>query len=185
MFAFAIYVQCNRNEPEQLFIARDSEGKKPFYYTKTSNGFEFGSELKAINHSKIDYQALNHYLALGYVPFDFCIARDCKKLLPGFVGTYDLLSKNLKLWKYWDLPESAPFNEISGDELAEQSWELLKDSIRLRLRSDVPLGLFLSGGHDSSLITAATSEVSSQPIKTFTISTSGSNLDESAYAINC
>lgn len=183
MFAFAIYDAGSGTRPERLFVARDRVGKKPFYYRHAGSEFEFASELKAITISEgIDLQALNHYLALGYVPFDLCIAKGVKKLLPAHVGIFEFATWTFKTWRYWRLPESAPTEDAIGDQLAEESWDFLKDAVRLRLRSDVPVGVFLSGGLDSSLVTAAAADVFAQPIKTFTISVPESTLDESAYA---
>jgi len=183
MFAFAIYDAGDNSTSQRLFVARDRAGKKPFYYRHSGGEFEFASELKAISqYDGIDLQALNHYLSLGYVPFNLCIASGVKKLLPGHVGVFDVSNGKFKTWRYWSLPENLPVSDTDGDQLAEESWELLKDSVRLRLRCDVPVGVFLSGGLDSSLVTAAAADVSEQPIKTFTVSVPGSKLDESAYA---
>jgi asparagine synthase (glutamine-hydrolysing) len=183
MFAFAIYDAGDSSNREQLFVARDRAGKKPFYYRHAGVEFEFASELKAVTTTEgIDLQALNHYLALGYIPYDLCIAKGVKKLPPAHAGMFEFTTGTFKTWRYWSLPEYTPTEGVSGEQFAEESWELLKDSVRLRLRSDVPIGVFLSGGLDSSLVTAAASEVSEQPIKTFTIAMPGSKLDESKYA---
>ena len=183
MFAFAIYDAGNGSTQELLFVARDRVGKKPFYYHHSGREFEFASELKAIsNKDGIDLQALNYYLALGYIPFDRCIVKGVKKLLPAHAGVFEVATGAFRTWRYWNLPENAPAEGVKGEQLAEESWELLKDSVRLRLRSDVPVGVFLSGGLDSSLVTAAAVAVSAQPIKTFTIAVPGSKLDESEYA---
>jgi len=99
-------------------------------------------------------------------------------------GVFDHERGDFRTWRYWQLPEPMTDSPrpISGEELAEQAWSLLIDSVRLRLRSDVPSGVFLSGGLDSSLVTAAAAQVSSQPIKTFTIGVPGSPLDETHHA---
>ena len=183
MFAFAIYDQGDNDSPERLFVARDRAGKKPFYYRLDGSTFEFASELKAIKpNAGINPQALNHYLALGYVPFDLCIAEGVQKLLPGHVGVYECQTGAFTTRRYWGLPPNRPKDAVTGEQLASESWDLLKDSVWLRLRSDVPTGVFLSGGLDSSLIVAAAAEVSDSPIKTFTIAVPGSVLDESSHA---
>ncbi len=185
MWAFAIWDRRRGGGHEQLFVARDRAGEKPFYYRCQSGRFEFASELKGLRtHGEIDLQALNHYLALGYVPGDLCLAAGVRKLPPAHAGVFDLQRGDFRQWRYWQLPPPTRDNVagISGDELAEQAWSLLTDSVRLRLRSDVPTGVFLSGGLDSSLVTAAAAQVSSQPIKTFTIGLPGSALDETAHA---
>jgi asparagine synthase (glutamine-hydrolysing) len=190
MWAFAIWDRRRGGGREQLFVARDRVGEKPFYYRCESRRFEFASELKGLRtglHTggAIDLQALNHYLALGYVPGDLCIVAGVHKLPPAHAGLFDLETGHFRSWRYWQLP-TPPSDEageqVKGEDLAEQAWSLLTDSVRLRLRSDVPTGVFLSGGLDSSLVTAAAAQVSSQPIKTFTIGIPGSPLDETAHA---
>jgi asparagine synthase (glutamine-hydrolysing) len=185
MWAFAIYDQRRGSGREKLFVARDRAGEKPFYYRYNLNRFELASELKGIYPaSKIDLNALNHYLALGYIPGDLCIASGVKKLPPAHAGIYDFENGKFRKWRYWELPShnNRSANSFSIEELAEQSWNLLNDSVKLRLRSDVPTGIFLSGGLDSSLITAAAAKTSSQRLKTFTISIPNSLLDESKHA---
>jgi asparagine synthase (glutamine-hydrolysing) len=185
MWAFAIYDERRGSGNEKLFVARDRSGEKPFYYRAKLGFFEFASELKGLRSiGEIDLNALNHYLALGYVPGDLCIANGVKKLPPAHAGIFDFKKGEFKKWRYWQLPVSNDQNikDFTIEDLAEQSWNLLTKSVNLRLRSDVPIGVFLSGGLDSSLITAATAKVSNYPVKTFTVSIPGSELDESKYA---
>lgn len=185
MWAFAIWDRRRGSGGERLFFARDRAGEKPFYYRHRRARFEFASELKGLRtDGQIDLQALNHYLALGYVPGELCIAAGVHKLPPAHAGIFDLARDELQLWRYWTLPELGPDSatRFDGEALAEQSWSLLQDSVRLRLRSDVPTGVFLSGGLDSSLITAAAASVSSGPIQTFTVGVPGSALDETRHA---
>ena len=185
MWAFAIYDERRGSGNEKLFVARDRSGEKPFYYRAKRGFFEFASELKGLrSRGEINLNALNHYLALGYVPRDLCIANGIKKLPPAHAGIFDFKKGEFKKWRYWQLPVSNDQNvkDFTIEELAEQSWNLLTQSVNLRLRSDVPIGVFLSGGLDSSLVTAATAKVSNSPVKTFTVSIPGSELDESKYA---
>ena len=185
MFAFAIWDKRRGVGREQLFVARDRAGEKPFYYYREGKKFGFASELKGIRtNGKFDFQGLNHYLALGYVPSELCIAEGVKKLPPASAGLLNMQDGRFKTWRYWSLPENQtrPNEDVDGEELAEQAWSLLLESTRLRLRSDVPTGVFLSGGLDSSLVTAAASQVSDTPIKTFTIGLPGTPIDESRYA---
>jgi len=185
MFAFAIWDKSRGAGREQLFVARDRAGEKPFYYCSEGSRFEFASELKGLRtRGSIDFQGLNHYLALGYVPGDLCIAEGVKKLPPASAGILNMQDGLFKTWQYWFLPENETRvnQSVDGDELAEQAWSLLLESTRLRLRSDVPTGVFLSGGLDSSLVTAAATQVSDTPVKTFTIGVPGSPIDESRYA---
>ncbi len=183
MFVFAIFEKKRDNHPSKLFLARDRVGKKPLYYLHDNKGFWFGSELKAFGKGhKIDLLSLNYYLALGYIPHDHCIVKGFQKLQPAHAAELNLSDNTLRTWKYWSLPMNLPDNEASGEELADHSLSILEDSVRLRLRSDVPVGIFLSGGLDSSMVTAMAARVSSKPVKTFTITLPGSPLDESRHA---
>jgi asparagine synthase (glutamine-hydrolysing) len=183
MFAFAIYDQGSDHASPLIFFARDRSGEKPFYYSLDSGQFSFASELKAIKHSdKVNLSALNFYLSLGYIPGDLCIFEGVKKLPPAHCGTFLIDTGEISIRRYWELPIGCSSFSGSGEELAEESGALLEDSVRLRLIADVPVGVLLSGGLDSSLITAAAAHISSRPIETFTISIPGSKLDESGYA---
>lgn len=185
MWALAIWDRRRGAGRERLFVARDRAGEKPFYYRWQSGRFEFASELKGLRtNAEIDLQALNHYLALGYVPGDLCLAAGVRKLPPAHAGVFDLERGDFQTWCYWQLPAPTrdSSGQVSGEDLADRAWSLLTDSVRLRMRSDVPTGVFLSGGLDSSLVTAAAAQVSSQPIKTFTIGVPGSALDETTHA---
>jgi asparagine synthase (glutamine-hydrolysing) len=185
MFAFAILDKRNGLGREQLFVARDRAGEKPLYYRLSRKKFEFASELKGLRHSqRFDLNGLNHYLALGYVPGDLCISEGVQKLPPAVAGVFDIREGKFRTWKYWSLPkqERQSSERIDGEELAEEAWSLLLESTKLRLRSDVPTGVFLSGGLDSSLVTAAAAQVSNDAVKTFTIGVPGSPLDETKHA---
>lgn len=183
MFSFAIFDSSNK-EDEKLFIARDRVGEKPFYYKKTDNFFEFSSELKGIsNQESIDIYSINYFLSYGYIPGSRCITKNVNKLPPAHAGVYSLNSKQLNIWKYWQLPKFAEDYKYSSlEELSSEVWKLLIDSVKLRLRSDVPIGVFLSGGLDSSLITAAAASNSQNKIKTFSATIKGSLIDESKYS---
>ena len=182
MFAFAIW---NKRD-ESLFIARDRVGKKPLFYALTEKGnFVFGSELKVLQtHGEIsnefDYAAFDSYLTFGYVPEEFCIFRDVRKLAPAHFLTF----KNGKITteKYWDFRYEKPLEIKSEDEYAEQLRELIKESVKIRLISEVPLGAFLSGGVDSSCIVGMMSEISDKPVKTFSIGFNEDSFDELKYA---
>ena len=182
MFAFAIW---NKRD-ESLFIARDRVGKKPLFYSLTEQGtFVFGSELKVLQthgeiSTEIDYSALDSYLTFGYVPEEFCIFRDVRKLAPG----HFLIFKDgkIKTEKYWDFRYSKVENLKSEDEYAEKLRELIKESVKIRLISEVPLGAFLSGGVDSSTIVGMMSQISETPVKTFSIGFNEDSFDELKYA---
>ncbi len=183
MFAFAIYDQGTASEPKRLFLARDRVGKKPLYYRHAATSFSFASELKALDTSAgIDPQALNYYLALGYIPGELCIAKGIAKLAPAHAAEYFPDSGEFDIWRYWSLPAYAPDNRLDIEALVDETEQLLHDAVRLRLRSDVPVGILLSGGLDSSLVAACAAHASTAPVDTFTIAFPGTRYDESAYA---
>jgi asparagine synthase (glutamine-hydrolysing) len=183
MFAFAMYDQGTSTNPRRLFLARDRAGKKPFYYSHARGRFEFASELKALaSRAGFSLCALNFYLALGYVPDELCIRSGVFKLPPAHAGYFDFEGGKLTTWRYWTLPKKTATNDADGESLAARAGELLLDAVRLRLRSDVPVGVFLSGGLDSSLVAAAAQRVSGTCIKTFTVAFPRTSHDESQYA---
>jgi asparagine synthase (glutamine-hydrolysing) len=182
MFAFALF-----DAPAgQLFLARDRVGKKPLYYAWSGSRFLFASEPKALLQDPaisrdIDLRALNFYLAYGFIPDDLSIFRNIRKLPPAHAMTVELATGRICRWCYWHLPSSVPEPGNEEDLLAELEC-LLEDAVRLRMRSDVPLGVFLSGGLDSSLIVALVSRMASQPVETFTIGFDETEQDERSYA---
>ena len=192
MFALALY-DLDRG---RLFLARDRAGEKPLFYRHRPGRFAFASELKALMADpelsrSIEPSALRQYLAFGYVTGDACILRGVRKLPQGCAMTYDLRRDAVSVWPYWTLPEPAPARrhesrgqEARADEaLVDELERLLLDSVRMRLVADVPVGIMLSGGLDSSLVTAMAARVSSTPVRTFTISFTGHGaLDESPHA---
>lgn len=183
MFAFAICDQGTPSIPPSLFFARDRAGEKPFYYSHTPSDFYFSSELKALNHTgQINIQALNYYLALGYVPGDMCLFTGVCKLPPAHCGHLNLNTGELSTRCYWALPANRPTSNVNGSVLANEAGSLIEDSVRLRLVADVSVGVLLSGGLDSSLVVAAAARVSSGPVDTFTITLPGSSLDEAHHA---
>ena len=170
MFAFAIW-----DEPrKRLFIARDRVGKKPLYYADYRGRFAFGSELKCLLTdpdfpTEIDSEAVALYLRYGYVPAPWSIFRAARKLQAGHYALFE--NGRLRVEKYWDpVPFALGPRYDRGVDVAQAELEdLLRDSVAGRMISDVPLGAFLSGGIDSSLVVALMQEQSSRPIKTFTI----------------
>ena len=180
MFAFAIY----DFKQEKLFIARDRMGKKPLYYSIVNNTFVFASELKAIlQHPLTDRQlnidVLNQYLTFDYVPSPGSIFKNIQKLEPA----HYLIFKNGKIEtkkEYWSVNfDVKPANLKSTINRFD---ELLNNAVSKRLMSDVPLGVFLSGGLDSSTIAYYAQKNSAQKIKTFSIGFSEKSYDESDYA---
>ena len=182
MFAYVIYDK-NKNI---LTGARDRLGKKPFYYWFTNEGFEFASQIKVIkygNDMQIDELARKFYVLQGYIPDPYCIFKGVKKLRAGEHFVYHLDSRELKINNYWNIFDNtcgftAP---KSFDEAKETVKDLLFDSVRMRLRADVPVGIFLSGGIDSSLTSAIVSKINKN-ICAYTIGFDNSRYDESKYA---
>jgi asparagine synthase (glutamine-hydrolysing) len=184
MFAFAIY-DIGR---DLLFAARDRAGEKPLFYWHAGNSLVFASELKAIMqhpgfNRRLDLEAMNFYLTYGYVPWDMCILQGVRKLPQGHCLRYERKNNRLSTRAYWSLP--APHNGTGPEtkQLVHTLKELLTDAVRRQLVADVPVGILLSGGIDSSLITAIASQVSPKPVKTFTISFPGHAChDEAPFA---
>jgi asparagine synthase (glutamine-hydrolysing) len=166
MFAFAIWDAREKS----LFLARDRVGKKPLLYSHQSNGdLIFGSEFRALlRHPdisrEVDYEAIDSYLSYLCVPAPQTAFRQIRKLEPG----HWLHWKNgeIETKRYW-LPDFSKKIKISQEEAEEETLRILRESVRLRMISEVPLGAFLSGGVDSSVVVALMAEESSQPVKTF------------------
>jgi asparagine synthase (glutamine-hydrolysing) len=183
MFAFALFDQPQR----RLFLARDRAGEKPLYYRHSTRRLAFASELKALLAEPdcsrtLDRDGFDAYLAFGYVPHDQCILHGIRKLPQGHALVYDLANDSLRTWQYWSLPARAATTYADDEALVEQLESTLLDSVRLRLIADVPVGVMLSGGIDSSLVTAMAARVSGR-VKTFTISFPGhGGYDESRHA---
>lgn len=169
MFAFALYDR----DRDHVFLARDRVGEKPFFYHHSGDRLLFASELKALMAEpglprRLDLSALDQYLAYGYVSGESCILQRVQKLGAGQAMVYELEADRLRRWRYWEVPEPRPAG-LSDRELLDQLEDMLLDSVRLRLEADVPVGILLSGGIDSSLVTAMAARVSSKPVRTFTV----------------
>jgi len=186
MFAFCI-VEFENNRPIKSFLARDRVGEKPLYYTQNSYNFVFASEIKVFKNiikTKLNPDALNHYLGVGYLPPDLSILDGVEKLKPGHFINICHVKNKLTIQKWWDIPNIVyPQTNSFSDTLCIID-ELIKDSIKLRLRADVPLGILLSGGLDSSLIAYYTSLITTQGFNTYTIEVPGLKMDESVRAAN-
>jgi asparagine synthase (glutamine-hydrolysing) len=186
MFALALHDAGT----QRVVFARDRAGEKPLFYSHQNGTLLFASELKALMahpsfRAEVDPRALNAYLAYGYVTGSMCILRNVRKLPQGHAMTYDLRNDRVEVWPYWRLP-APPSNGhlgVADDALLDELEALLEDSVRMRLIADVPVGVMLSGGVDSSLVTAMAARVSSRPVKTFTISFPGHGAyDEAPHA---
>ena len=188
MFVFAVW----DNTKKQIWLCRDRIGIKPLVYCWDGRRFSFASEIKALLKDpgiikEIDYEALQLYLAFSYIPAPYTIFKGIRKLPPG----HSLLLTNGKvsIKSYWDLTAKTD-NFYTGYDAKnqirnykQQIYETLSDSVRVRMIADVPLGAFLSGGIDSSIIVALMSRHAAQPVKTFSIGFEGNSLfDETRYA---
>lgn len=180
MFAYALW----DSEKEQLFLVRDRLGIKPLFYTQIEGGIAFASELKSLLalpsvNREIAPDKINDYLALGYVPGPQTIFKHIKVLLPG----HWLLWRDRKLiiTRYWHADKQMPLWRDSLDNLAAELDHHLHQTIQRHLIADVPVGAFLSGGVDSSLVAAIASHYTEEPLHTYTIGFSGGG-DERRFA---
>ena len=180
MFAIAIWDRRRR----RLILARDRLGKKPIYWRLTDGRLTYGSELKALlahddSRREVDGASLALYLQYQYVPAPRSILVGTQKLPPASVLTWD--GEEPVIRRYWN-PVYHPKSTRSEAENLERCEELIREAVRLRLRSDVPVGVFLSGGMDSSVVTAMMAGLSDRPVRTFSIGFDDPAFDELPYA---
>lgn len=184
MYAFAIYDASGRS----MILARDRVGKKPLYYAMDSDGsLVFASEIKAllksgrVDREEIDTQSLVEFWTYGYTTGTRTIYKQIERLLPGHYAIWK--DGKLLVKEYWDAPFGIdPFENRTIDDLSEELEALLCDAIRQRMVADVPVGLFLSGGIDSSLVAALTARSVGRDVNTYTIGFSRDAYDESSQA---
>ena len=176
---------------QRLWLARDRLGKKPLVYYWDGKRFLFASEIKALLRDpevprEIDFNALDLYLTLNYIPAPWTIFKNIRKLLPGHSLLFE--KGDLSVQSFWDIPANhsglpSPSESVPREECKERLRQLLEASVRRRLIADVPLGAFLSGGIDSSIIVALMARHSSRPVKTFSIGYEDlPSFDETRYA---
>lgn len=183
MFAFAI-LDLQRKE---LFLARDRSGEKPLYFIHSEKHFLFASEIKALFefssfNKKINFNSLEYALMFGYVPSGTSIFKDVCKLLPGDSATYYIESDKLKRQQYWRMNQCPQVQCDNEDEWVNKCEQLLEKSVKQQLFADVPIGILLSGGIDSSLVTALAAR-SSNNLNTFTVTFPGEGkFDETKHA---
>jgi len=169
MFVFALYDPRN----EVLFLARDRAGEKPLFLYQSEEELRFGSELKALLSDtalprQLDQESMDVYLTMGYIPGDKCILKGFAKLMAAHAMIFDISSGKSRTWRYWQLPESPEKTSYTAGK-EELLWELnnlLGDSVKRQLVADVPVGVLLSGGLDSSIITSYAVQASPR-VKTF------------------
>jgi asparagine synthase (glutamine-hydrolysing) len=183
MFAFCIWDSSRR----KMLLARDRFGKKPLYYAQTQDGFYFASELKCLRQAGVpmdlDTEALRLYFQFGYIADPYSPFRAIRKLMPG-CWIECSADGTVREGRYWRLP---PFSEENQNDLSEAQTcaklrELFDEAVRIRMMADVPLGAFLSGGIDSSLVVASMALQSSEPVKTFSIGFEEASYNELNYA---
>lgn len=182
MFALAIWDKREK----RLFLARDRIGKKPLCYAQKDGALVFGSELRCLFAlapelpREVRPEAVDQFLSLQYIPSPGTIYRDAFKLPPGHWLTWQ--AGRTKIERYWDLPLGAKPVTTDFEEAKRLIVDKLRESVRLRMISDVPLGAFLSGGVDSSIIVALMAEQSSRPVKTFSIGFQEERFSELPFA---
>jgi asparagine synthase (glutamine-hydrolysing) len=184
MFVFGLWDQPNR----RFFLARDRVGKKPIFYTHCRGSLLFASELQGLLANKdlpreMDRSAIDAYLAWGYIPAPQTGFRGIRKLAPAHWLTFEQTTNGWveRIQRYWSL-DYQPKSSIGENEAIEQLRAKLTEAVRLRMISDVPLGAFLSGGIDSSIVVGLMAQLSDQPVKTFSIGFEQAEWDETAHA---
>jgi asparagine synthase (glutamine-hydrolysing) len=185
MFAFVIYDEAN----QKLFACRDRAGVKPFFYYWKEGLFLFGSELKAlVQHpafkKNINIDAVAALMQYAYVPTPHCIYKDTYKLKPGHFLEIDIVKKTLHTQQYWNVYDAynKPILDISLPDAIAETEKVLEKAFKYRMVSDVPVGVFLSGGYDSSCVTALLQKDQTEKIKTFTIGVPDAGLNEAPFA---
>lgn len=185
MFAFSVYDKKNR----KIFFARDRFGQKPLYYSHFNSNFAFASELKTLLiipsiKKEIDPIALQKYFAFGFIPAPYSLYKNIYKLPAGHWMTVDIDSRKLitkSYFKYAIRPDNNLL-KMAEEELGEHLNDLLSTAVRRCMIADVPLGIFLSGGIDSSAVLALATKYSNKPLNTFSIGFHNKEYDESRYA---
>lgn len=183
MFSFAIF-DMRKN---LFFLSRDKFGEKPLYWSFHKESFFFGSELSLFVSSKkmeteIDVMSLKKFFAYNFIPSPKTIYKNINKLQSGHFLTYDLSSKQIKIKKYWEYRIQSNTSFTNENEIKEELFFKLRKSVKRRLMSDVPLGVFLSGGLDSSIVALCATDLLKKKIETFSIGFETESFDESYYA---
>lgn len=185
MFAIAIFDEAKN----KITFFRDRPGVKPLFYYFHNNIFLFSSELKAFHEHPQFKKELNHsavaaFLQYGNVPNPHCIFKNAYKVPPGNILELDLTNKNIKLEKYWDVYDAynQPKLDIDFNTATIETEKLLTSAFQYRLVADVPIGVFLSGGYDSTSVASILQKNSSKKIKTFTIGVGDKTLNEAPFA---
>lgn len=181
MFAFGLW----DDRKKRLYLARDRMGVKPLFYSFKNKNLVFASTLQSLIQDEdiskeIDMSAIDYYLTYSYIPAPYSIFKEIRKLPPAHFLIWE--DGNISIHKYWDLDFSQKLVSGEREDVTEGILERLREAVKIRLISDVPLGVFLSGGIDSSAIVALTSGLMNEPVKTFSIGFEESAFDETQYA---
>jgi asparagine synthase (glutamine-hydrolysing) len=179
MFAVAIWDARN----DRLVLARDRAGKKPLYYWRRGSELLFGSEIKAVlaaagNAPDVNAAALVNFFTFGYVPGAQAIFTGIRRLEPGTALLVNVRNGSERIERFWHWPRAADHDTMSEPEAVERLRAALVEAVRIRLRSDVPLGAFLSGGMDSAAVLALMARQSDRAVRTFTIGFGDPSYDE-------
>ena len=180
MFAIAVW----DSRRKELLLARDRLGIKPLFYATFPGGIAFASELKSILQvpqirRRLNWASLGHFLSFGSTPASESIVDGVHKLEPGRLAR--LRDGRLRVERYWHVQFSSD-RQVNENDLVDELRALLREAVDIHLRSDVPLGAFLSGGIDSSAVVATMTELLQTPVKTFSIGSSDARFDELKYA---
>ena len=185
MFVFAMLDKSENN----LTLVRDRAGVKPLYYYDDNGEFAFASELKSFHHlpsfsKQLNKSVLPYYFQFGFIPAPHTIFENTFKLEAGYYLQYDLLSNTYENIQYWDVEEYYLKEKTKNSEqqIMEDLEDLLTDAVNLRMVSDVPVGVFLSGGYDSTLVTALLAQDKSRKLHTFTIGFEDKKYNEAEHA---
>lgn len=185
MFSIVIYDASNN----QVFVARDRAGVKPFFYYFHQGLFLFASELKAFHkhprfEKKIDLQSVAAFMQYGAVPTPHCIFHHCYKLKPGHFLRLSLETQTIATEQYWNVYDAynQPKSKLSLSEATKKTEEILTSACNYRMIADVPVGVFLSGGYDSTCVTALLQKERTEKLKTFTIAVPSIGLNEAPFA---
>jgi asparagine synthase (glutamine-hydrolysing) len=185
MFAFVVYSETTG----KLVCVRDRAGVKPFFYYHHSGLFLFASELKAFHKhpgfkKELNYDSIAAFIQFGNVPHDACIFKNCHKLIPGHILELDIKEQKLNLQRYWNVYDSynQPKLDLSFEEAKQKTEGILLSAFKYRMIADVPVGIFLSGGYDSTCLTAILKNAGFDRLNTYTIGVNDSKLDESDCA---
>lgn len=185
MFAFSIYDSLKK----EVICVRDRAGVKPFFYYFDAGLFMFSSELKAFHKhpsfkKQLDVSSIASFMQFGNIPAPFCIFKNCFKLMPGHYLRFQLSTRAIKTEKYWDVYDyyNKPKLSISFSDAKKETEKILTSAAEYRMIADVPVGIFLSGGIDSTCLTALLQKNSSRKLNTFTIGVNDGKYNEAHYA---